>query len=246
MTRSEYISQNFIDLKLNKSTLYVYAVRASILRAVKEILPLFHGKIIDVGCGIQPYRELLLNSNKKISHYIGVDFADSIYVEYAMEKPDYYWDGKTIPLADQSFDCAMATELLEHCADPEMVLTEIYRVLKPGGVLFFTVPFVWPLHLTPYDEYRYTPFSISRHLKSSGFADIELKALGGFDAALAQMLSIWVCTNPMSKFKRKWLIKIIVLMVDFLLKRDSKFDRSSMFYDSSMYTGISGVAFKKS
>ncbi|MCU0337520.1 MAG: class I SAM-dependent methyltransferase [Sediminibacterium sp.] len=136
-------------------------MRSSILRAVKEVIPLFSGKIIDVGCGIQPYRELILDSNKKVINYTGVDFANSISEEYAMGKPDYFWDGKTIPLADATFDCAMATELLEHCADPEMVLTEIYRVLKPGGILFFTVPFVWPLHLTPYDEYRYTPFSIS-------------------------------------------------------------------------------------
>jgi len=92
----------------------------------------------------------------------------------------------------QRIEDSIATEVFEHCPDPEIVMKEIWRVLKLGGILFFTVPFLWNLHETPYDEYRYTPFALKRHLTQSGFTEIEIKAMGGWDAALAQMLGLWV------------------------------------------------------
>ncbi len=56
-----------------------------------------------------------------------------------------------MPFEDNVFDCAMATEVLEHCAYPEVTLFEVSRVLKKDGLFFFTVPFVWPLHDCPFD-----------------------------------------------------------------------------------------------
>ena len=65
-----------------------------------------------------------------------------------------------MPIKDNSYNTIIATEVLEHCFEPEILLKEIYRVLKPGGLLFFTVPFVWNFHETPYDAYHYTPFAL--------------------------------------------------------------------------------------
>lgn len=47
---------------------------------------------------------------------------------------------KGLPYADSSFDAVCVIEVLEHTADPYQVLSEIRRVLKPGGVLVFSVP----------------------------------------------------------------------------------------------------------
>ena len=98
----------------------------------------------------------MLSAPSRVEKYIGLDLKDNIY-----QKPDVEWDGRTIPLADNSIDCALAMEVLEHCPEPEVVLREALRVLKPGSSLFLTVPFVWPLHDVPHDEYRYTPFALS-------------------------------------------------------------------------------------
>jgi len=87
-------------------------------------------------------------------------------------------------------------------------MKEIWRVLKPGGILFFTVPFLWNLHEIPYDEYRYTPFALKRHLTQSGFNEIEIKAMGGWDAALAQMLGLWV-RRRFNKTKKQKVLRII-------------------------------------
>ncbi len=101
-----------------------------------------------------------------MSRYIGLDLENNPIYE---NRPDITWKGNTIPLDDGSIDCAICTEVLEHLPDPEAVLSEIHRVLKPDGLVFISVPFLWPLHDVPYDEYRYTPFSLRRHLTASGF-----------------------------------------------------------------------------
>jgi SAM-dependent methyltransferase len=136
-------------------------------------------------------------------------------------------------------DGVLATEVLEHCADPEQVIREARRVLKPGGLFFFTVPFLWPLHDVPDDEYRYTPFSLERHLRQGGFTDIRLQALGGWDASLAQMIALWVRGRPMAQWKHEMLSAVARPFIRFLLRRDrppASFDRYEMI------TGLSGTA----
>ena len=132
--------------------------------------------------------------------------------------------------------------MLEHCPEPEIVLKEVFRVLKPEGVFFFTVPFLWNLHEVPNDEYRYTPFSLERHLKNSGFNNIEIKATGGWHAAMAQMLGLWVRRSPMSNAKRNWLSVLLKPVIRFLIKIDKT--AQVTFTEGQMITGLYGIATK--
>jgi SAM-dependent methyltransferase len=120
-------------------------------------------------------------------------------------------------------------------------MREALRVLRPGGLLFFTVPFLWPLHEVPHDEYRYTPFALERHLRNAGFEQIKLRALGGWDASLAQMIGHWALRRPMSPRKRAILSRLALPIVRFLAGRDQP---PREFGESSMITGISGTAIK--
>jgi len=239
--RGKIIDKYFINVKASPAYLDIYVVRNAIYNAIKEHIQLFEGVVIDLGCGIKPYKELICNNSNVIS-YTGIDFKSAIHEEYAMGKPELFWDGMTIPLDANSADVILATELLEHCAEPENVLREINRVLKPGGKLIFTVPFLWCIHLVPHDEYRYTPFSMERHLTNAGFGNVELKALGGWDASLAQMIGIWLTNRPM-RFK-KILGPILVRVAKFLYNKDRSFDKSAIRNDGVMITGMSGVAYK--
>ena len=117
-------------------------------------------------------------------------------------------------------------------------MSEVNRVLTPGSTYFFTVPFLWPLHEIPYDEYRYTPFSIERHLENSGFTNIKKQALGGWDASLAQMLRLWVRRRPIGKWKRKMLSRCIFPIYKHLVKNDVA---PSKFSESVMITGLVGT-----
>jgi SAM-dependent methyltransferase len=144
-----------------------------------------------------------------------------------------------MPFENESFDTIMATEVLEHVPDLEVYLKEVLRVLKPKGVFFFTIPFLWPLHEVPHDEYRYTPFSIEKHLKNVGFTNITLKATGGWHASMAQMLGLWVRRSPMPIKKRKALSFILKPIINYLIKLD-KTD-SIAFKEGQMITGLYGI-----
>ncbi len=204
----------------------------------------FKGVLLDVGCGIMPYREFILNKNRNVTSYIGLDFEDSLNPEYALGKPDIFWKGDFIPLNDTSIDTALATELFEHCPEPERVMKEILRVLKPGGIIFFTVPFIFHLHLVPHDEYRYTPFSLKRHLSDAGFKNIELSALGGWDASLAQMMAIWLQQRPLLKRHKKIISLLMIPLIKKLIKTDSKYNKNNLYNNGCLITGISGIAYK--
>ena len=187
-------------------------LRVSILKAVQDALPLFHGTILDVGCGEMPYRDLLLEAPSRATRYIGLDLAGTAYSRH---QPDVFWNGAVIPLRDASVESALATEVLEHCPEPLRTLSEIHRVLKPGGVLLITVPFLWPIHDPPYDEYRYTPFSLERSccarpgLRCAAF---ELSAAGmpASRKCSGSGCGAGPCGKPRGVFFNEWLLRCAV------------------------------------
>ena len=209
------LSDNFINIPYSINNLDRYIIRTSILRSLFKSLPNFHGNLLDVGCGKMPYRKYILD-NSSVQKYIGLDIETAI--DYNGEKPDFLWDGKVMPFNDNSFDTVLLTEVLEHCSYPEIVLSEIFRVLKSDGILFFTIPFLWPLHETPHDQYRYTPWSINKHLQNTNYTEIKIYALGGWHLSMAQMLGLWVNRSPLKILHRTLLKGIAFLIIKKLIK----------------------------
>jgi len=235
----------YLGQELSDTNIDCYLIRNRILEELIKVLPGLHGTILDIGCGEMPYKPLIAGFNDKISRYVGLDIENPQY--QTDTKPDLFWDGKRIPLEDSSVDCAMATELFEHLPDLESVLQEIMRVLKPGGMLFFTVPFLWPLHDSPHDEYRYTPFSLKRIVEQAGFSDADIEAFGGWDASLAQMIGLWLKRRPMEDGRRQEFTELLFLFYQELLKSDKEsipltFD--AMSKQNVMITGLHGTAVK--
>lgn len=239
MKEKKLTVDNFTTVPFTIQNLDRYVVRNSILSALNKSAPRLDGRLLDIGCGSMPYKKYILKKST-VREYIGLDIDNALVYDSGV-KPDFRWDGVHMPFGDQEFHCAMGTEMLEHCPEPDLVLKEIHRVLKPGGIFFFTVPFLWPLHEVPHDEYRYTPFSLERHLKGVGFSNVELTALGGWNASLAQMIGLWVRRSPMGSRKRAVASYLLKPIIKILLKRDRK---PSNFVESTMITGLSGIAIK--
>lgn len=222
------------------STLDSFGNRRLILAALQRELALFSGLVLDVGCGEKPYRSLLLAAPSQASAYVGVDLPGNPY-----STPDLEWDGVTLPKPDASIDAVLLTEVLEHCAEPVAVLKEVCRVLRPGGFLFITVPFIWPMHAIPHDEYRFTPFALERLLREAGFVSPRIAATGGRDAVLALTLGLWAGRMPTASrwgrvIKQSFCI-LLWPLVWLLLRLDRRPER---FDESTLVVGLSAATVK--
>lgn len=235
-------ADNFIDIPFTLENIDRYYVRTSILAALKNNLAAFNGKLLDIGCGKMPYKKFLF-ANSSIESYIGLDIENALIYD-AEVKPDAFWDGCVMPFTDESFDTVIGTEVLEHCPDPESTLKEVHRVLSASGVFFFTVPFLWPLHEVPHDEYRYTPYALERLLKNAGFSTIKIEATGGWHASMAQMLGLWLKRSPLGVRQRKYLSYALKPIISILLNMEIKSKHSLSFGESQMITGLSGFCKK--
>lgn len=168
----------------------IYIARRGLAKAISSAIkqsPL-SGIWVDVGCGQRPY-ELWFNVEK----YIGVDVKQSGYSE--KRYCDIVYDGKILPFASDSIDGVLCTQVLEHVMEPESFISEIARILKPGGKLILTVPFLWQEHEKPYDFKRFTSFGLTRLLELQGFRIGKYCKTTGNIEAIAQLISLYICNN---------------------------------------------------
>jgi SAM-dependent methyltransferase len=146
----------------------------SLWRDLTRVLPAVRGRVLDIGCGAQPYRRLLSSEAK----YIGIDILDA-KSHFGYEMPDTtYFSGAAWPVLDGSVDFALSTETLEHVLDPRHFLAEARRCLAPGGTLMLSVPFAARWHFIPYDYWRFTPSSLRLLLNDAGFPVVHVYARG--------------------------------------------------------------------
>lgn len=202
-----------------------------------------HGEVLDIGCGRMRYKQTILNSGR-VKKYIGLDLEAGKF-SYSVPA-DIYWDGIKMPLADNSIDSAILFEVLEHCDDPRIVVAEAFRVLKPGGTILFSTPFLYQLHGIPFDFQRPTPFGLKKLFSDAGFAQIHTEGSGSWDASMGQMMSIWIAHRPMPTLVRKILRRVFVPLFRALLFFDNRQRKNSVseWKDNDMIPGILGWAVK--
>jgi SAM-dependent methyltransferase len=147
---------------------------ASIWRDLRPLLALETGDVLDVGCGEQPYRALLTNAKS----YQGLDIAEADERFGYAREDTLYVSGYPWPVPDGSVDLALCTEVLEHVLEPEDLLNEVGRCLRPGGRLLMTVPFAARWHFVPFDYWRFTPSGITYILRKAGLSDVRIYSRG--------------------------------------------------------------------
>ncbi len=185
--------------------------------AEKEIAKNARDKdLIDIGCGRMPYRKSL---ESKVKSYVGVDHPKISELYTSDIKPDVFCDiTKKIPLKDSSFDLAIMLEVLEYLENPKKTFSEIYRLLRPNGILIFTVPFLYPLHDMPYDRNRYTNTQIKTFLLKSNFEILKLKVQGNFLSFWFQSINVFLFKRIMDIVKQeKNPLSIIYLLILLIL-----------------------------
>lgn len=144
-----------------------------------------HGVLLDVGCGIKPYEKLY---SPYVEQYIGLEYSPES--GYRGNKADFCADAAELPLADESVDTILCTEVMEHVPNPEKTIAEFARVLRRGGTIIVTAPFVYPIH-DKYDFFRYSPDGIATIMKRHHLTVEEVKPLSGTATTLAAMINFY-------------------------------------------------------
>jgi SAM-dependent methyltransferase len=161
--------QNILVNKINDRELKLYA--SSYLK----------GRLIDIGCGAKPYKKFLA---PYVTEHIGVDHQETLHDKSNIDR---FGTAYNLPAADEEFDCALCTAVLEHMEEPERALKECWRVLNRGGVAIYSVPFIWHLHEEPRDFYRFSKYGLKYLFEKVDFELIEIKALSGFWVTFRQL-----------------------------------------------------------
>lgn len=156
----------------------------AIARGMREVAPQVRGDLLDLGCGLRPYESLFA---PHIRSYIGVDYPPA-GGDRSQIAADVYATSLRLPFRDGCVDTVLSTQVLEHVPEPLDMLRESHRVLRPGGQLILTAPFVWGEHETPRDFYRYTSFGLRHLLAQASFRVERVQPLEGLYAVLGQML----------------------------------------------------------
>jgi len=141
---------------------------------ISEATRSWSGSCLDVGCGNRPYRDIIPSDVVQV----GLDLDQERNRTRGLA--DIFYDGKNFPIEDSSFDHALCSQVLEHAFKPGTLIAEIHRILRPGGDLVLTVPFLWPEHEQPWDAGRFTSFGLVALLEEHGFDIIRFeKSLPG-------------------------------------------------------------------
>jgi len=91
-------------------------------------------------------------------------------------------DAHDLPFADGTFDGVVAQAVLEHVVDPYRCAQEMWRVLRPRGLIYAETPFMQQVHEGRYDFTRFTHLGHRRVFR--GFEEIDSGAIGGPGMAL--------------------------------------------------------------
>jgi SAM-dependent methyltransferase len=171
---------SFKDTLLFHLRLFLDLEVSTVYRDLKRAFKGTTGKVLEIGCGLQPYRHLLPPE----AEYHALDWEGSD-VHFAYRAKDVlYYDGARFPFQDGIFDLLFHTEVLEHVYHLGPFLSECNRVLAAGGQMLFTVPFAARNHYIPCDYWRLTPASITCLLQEAHFTEIVVVPRGG-DIAVA-------------------------------------------------------------
>ncbi len=160
----------------------LHIAKRSLAREMRRAAPRLKGRLLDIGCGVKPYRAMLAG----VTHHIGIERPGTRSRSTVV---DCWSDALALPFADASFDSVLCNEVLEHVTDPARLFAEAARVLKPGGTLVLSTPQTWGLHEEPHDYWRFTCLGLAHLARGAGLAVEDITPTCGTFATVGQRLA---------------------------------------------------------
>lgn len=198
---------------------------------VYGLIPLFaQGVTLDIGAGNAKYRGFI---SKHVAKYLTTDIA-------AAEGVDFVEDACAMTLESNQFDTVLSFQMLEHVDNPQAATGEMYRVLKPGGRVIATAPFLIQEHGHPSDFQRFTTHGFRVLFERAGFEVIELGTYGSTATVCAEMLK-FAFLSPYKEKRNTLLRKGASILARFCMWMDKK----GWMRDADIYANVYVVALKR-
>ena len=198
---------------------YRQDLSARIYRALTPPVPVYEDPDSPPLPGAEPGMNLWLGAGGLITGtWINLDIAPFPGVEVVA-------NACRIPFSDGSFDRVACLALLEHVDDPQLVVSEIRRVLKGRGIVDAVVPFCHPYHPFPSDFHRFSKEGL-RHLFQD-FENVEIGIRTGPTTTLLTFLTYyWKLIFPPHTRNpiRRWFNRIVLGIWGWTTAPLSRFD----------------------
>ncbi|CAN7508416.1 class I SAM-dependent methyltransferase [Bosea sp. LjRoot90] len=190
----------------------------------RELAPLIEryarGRVLDAGAGRMAWRSLLM---ARASEYLSMD--------YEAAHPDLSFQGDLrggLPVDDKSIDAVFCCSVLEHIPEPWLVFAELKRIVRPGGHVILSVPFIYYLHGAPHDYFRFTRYGVTEMATKAGFEIAELKTSGGIAHMLLHAVSM-VSTALLWHRRAPFLAAAPALVLFGVARLVDRLDRGGLF-----------------
>jgi len=186
---------------------------ANQVRFLRKLMPRCDGPVLEIGSkdygSTSSFRAFYANSE-----YVGVDLASGTGVDVVADLT-----AGTGGLPDAHFALAICCSVLEHVPKPWLMADNITRLLRPGGKLYISVPWVWRFHPYPDDYFRFSHRAIMSlfegfewaHLYYSTTADDEFLAIDEQNPVVDNSLAL--IHAAAGQAKRKYLPYLMVNMI---------------------------------
>jgi Methyltransferase domain len=184
--------------------------------------------VLDAGCGAQPFRSMIESHGHR---YVGMDVEQN-----RARTVDLLSTLEDAPSPSAPYSVILCTEVLEHVADIAAAFAGLRRLAAPGAAVIVTVPFVFPLHMEPYDFRRLTLHGLERLAADHGFRVESAARLGRLTEILAMLLAdasiLPLSPSLLVKAKVAVLRTVVAVLVRIL---DSRALRSNVAINSNAY-----------
>ena len=122
-----------------------------------------------------------------------IDNKDKTFSNFVKGKSNFYYTNKItnkklnifysdltkkLKIPSKKYNNILILNVLEHLPEYKLAFSEVYRILKKGGLLVGSVPFIYQIHSAPNDYFRFTKELLKFIIRKNKFKNIKVKALG--------------------------------------------------------------------
>ncbi len=179
-------------------THHQYLAMHDIYRDLQEMLPTLAGTVVDLGARDKPYGPWLTGD----AIHIGVDLAPGPGIDACIGTDE------RLPFGDASVDAVLCTQVMEFVGDPDALVAEIARCLRPGGRLILTVPFTSNQHGEGEADLHRWSAPGAYHLVSPWLEVDEVRRQGRVGSTLAPLALNWI--RVALSGRRRWLRGVLL------------------------------------